>query len=231
MPVGFVASGVAGSTNQLTVTTASIDTTGSTLLVAALATYQGGPSGTLSDAKSNTWTPLTEYFVTGDARVQLFYAVNPTVGAGHTATYTTASASYPALALGGFSGVALVSPFDGQNGAADAGTGTTSVTGSLTPTQNGDMVVSGLSMNAAGVVTGVSLGFAVAGQQTSVSAQCYGVGLAYLAQGTAGALNPTWTHGSMRCAATIAAFKVAPAVTVKAPPPRRRPPRFYRRAA
>ena len=64
-------------------TTAAIDTTGCNLLVVAVG-VDADVAGLVSDAKGNSWTPLTRNFQTSSIGVQLYYCAAPTVGSGHT---------------------------------------------------------------------------------------------------------------------------------------------------
>src|SRR5262249_1127355 len=86
-------------------TTSSVDITGATLIVITTA-YDGTPTGcTVSDSKSNTWTGLTTYTGGLDA-LKIYYAVNPTVGTGHT---FTCSGSFPTCGVSLYSGTLTTS--------------------------------------------------------------------------------------------------------------------------
>lgn len=110
----FVAGATKASTDGSTATTSGVDTTGATLLVAALSFYNG--SATISDSYGNAWTPLTKYQIasTFDSSTQMFYVANPVVGAGHT---VTVGGVFPTVRFSAFSGVRLVTPLLTQNGA------------------------------------------------------------------------------------------------------------------
>ena len=74
----------------------------------------------------------------GDAQVQLFYALNPTVGAGHVFAINS-SGEYPSFTVEAFSGVsAYASTFSSAKGASitslNSGSG-------ITPTTNNCLVV------------------------------------------------------------------------------------------
>jgi hypothetical protein len=59
--------------------------------------------------------------VTGLVPERLYYAANPTVGSGHTFSYTGAS-NFSSIFVAAFSGVATSSPFDKENGATSSAT-------------------------------------------------------------------------------------------------------------
>src|SRR6266536_1343851 len=73
-------------------TTTGIDTTGADLLVASVHEYAGGPAGTVSDSKGNTWHALTPQGSGATTKITIFYAWGSglSVGAGHTFSYTAA---------------------------------------------------------------------------------------------------------------------------------------------
>lgn len=196
--------------SPITITTASIDTTLATLLVAALASNGAATAPVLSDSKGNTWTLRTTYASAGQ-RVQLAYCSNPVVGAGHTFTLAGAT-SYPALAVAGYSGTLLVSPYDTENGAQTT-ISSSLATGSITPSMNGEVVVTGVSWNSSTNPNTVSVdsGFTITDQAGPLSGAGLGAGLASLIQTTAGAVNPTWTTSAtpLGIAAIVASFKVA----------------------
>jgi len=188
-------------------TTAAVNTTGANLIVlmpAWTAGAGGGPS--VSDSAGNVWTALTIYSTpNSDRRTVIYYKINPTVSATHTFTYTSVTgATYPSIAMMAFSGAAggynLV-----QNGAG-ANVATTLATGSVAPSANNCVLVTGLSFEAASGVATINSGFTVA--QSLANAGGAAVAVGYKAQTVAGAENPTWTSpatGGM--AVTIAVFK------------------------
>jgi hypothetical protein len=154
-----------------------------------------GVANTISDSLGNTWTPLT--MTTSVTDSQLFYCVNPIVGPNQTFTNST---SYDAgIAVASFSGVAAA-PLDGQSGATVVGY--TLQPGSVTPSGNGELVISGLG-SWFGSSLGVSSGF------TSISSPgAIGGNIAYQIQSAATSVNPTWTsNANDYLAATIAVFK------------------------
>jgi len=124
--------GVQGSGPVSSVTTASFDSTGSDLLLAAYSRYATTAAATpISDSKSNTWTAaLAEQHTSGtNGATRQFYVASPTVGTGHTVTFTLTGADFPTVTATGVSGAALASPLDktgtGQDSTSPHNSGTT----------------------------------------------------------------------------------------------------------
>lgn len=178
-------------------TSAAVDTTGATLLIAVASTFVN-PT-TVSDSKGNSWTALT-LRGTGSA-VQLFYAVNPTVGTGHT--FTDGGFNFGTVCYAAFSGVDAVSPYDTDTGGHAAGN---VQPGSITPAANNELLVAGLCWYPSNTVS-IDSGFSITDQRDYTGNM--GSALAYLVQGAAAAVNPTWSASSSftDAAAAMAAFK------------------------
>src|SRR5262245_58502345 len=124
--------------------TGYINTTGADLLVLSVSWYTGGSgtSLTISDSKGNTWTPLTVRNTATTAQ-RPYYAKSPTVGTTHSAFVTAPSGGiYPVVTFSAYSGADLSAPFVVENGATATG-GVSLATGSVTPTVNGSLLVSG----------------------------------------------------------------------------------------
>jgi hypothetical protein len=155
----------------------------------------------LTDSKSNTWTLIRTDDFFGTAVLKSYYVSAPTVGSGHTFTPATNNG---AISVAAFSGVATSSPLDQSNGANDSDGGSTVTSGSITPTVDSCLVVAILYFES-GTVTGTPSGF------TSLSSAVGGSGtaIAYLVQGSAAAVNSTWTlsTGNTRLNAHIMSFK------------------------
>lgn len=196
-------------------TSGSIDTTGASLLVMGLAGFQPVNAYTISDSKSNTWTPLT-LKATGaanEARTQLFYVANPTVGTGHTFTWAYAGYGNATAAVIAFSGAATASPFDLENGFAINSEVSTIQPGSITPSENNEVVVvmGGFPNDMTSGTGAIDGGFTIAHQQNFGGSNVVGGLMAYLIQTTAAAANPTITAptGTDPMSAVIASFKSA----------------------
>ena len=203
----FVASAQARSTNLNNVTTSGIDTTGANLIVVSATSF---PIGTLTDSKSNSWTKLTTYSNgTVSVATAIFYCYAPTVGSGHTFTFTQASGA-PSISVIAFSG-AVASPADKDNGNTSFNSTTSVSTGSITPAENNELIVSGLGGGATSGTWTANESMTNVGYLPTVSGQGYGTAIAYKMQTTAAAINPTWSSGvSGSGAVAIASFKAAP---------------------
>jgi RHS repeat-associated protein len=197
---------VAAGAGADSVTTAAIDTTGATFIIAAVS-YNTGATPTISDSKGNTWTPLTASAVTGTVTQRLYYAANPVVGSGHTFSNTAAS-NFSSICVAAFSGVSTSSPFDRENGATSSLS--TIQTGSVTPAVNQELVATGLGWNVARTTypPTIDSSFTVSTSSNFASGNHYGCSIGFLSQATSSAVNPTWTLGSAQSdAARIAAFR------------------------
>ena len=202
-----------------TFTTPSCDTNTATLLVAVTSIVATSAPAVVSDSNGNTWIALTPKSVSGQHTGQIFYAANPIVGSGHTFTMT-GSSIFASMIVGAFSGIVTSSPFDVENGATLAGSGTTLQPGSVTPSVSGALIVSGFGTGAAPATLGsltldpdITSIFVQTNKDT-VGGVSYGSWAAWGIQQSAAAINPTWTcvNGSgsgLNGTAVIAAFIAA----------------------
>lgn len=216
MAIAYVTSAKQGATNGAT--TSSVDTTGANFFAFALANYiVGDTSGTFfSDSKSNTWTKLTTRN-SSESRSRIAYAYNATAGSGHTFTYDSFSNNYSGIVIGGFSGVLTSGdPFDQENGSTTEGA-TSLATGSVTPSENNELVIAAWGFRSdPGGTPSLNGGFTLIDYQVWNSSW-FGCALGYLIQTTATAANPTasWTN-TVQAAASIATFKAAAGASPKA---------------
>ena len=109
------------------VTTGSIDTSGASLLVAALSRNDGSAAN-MADSKSNIWVLIDELAVGGN-RIALFYVKNPSVGTGHTFS-AGETGGFPTLLVSSYSGTDTSADVDQTNHATS---GPTSVQTTVTP--------------------------------------------------------------------------------------------------
>lgn len=182
-------------------TSSAIDTTGANLIIVIIADDAGG--GTLSDSKSNTYTLDKQSADTGP-RVRTYRCLSPTVGTGHTFTLT-GSAVYGALMASAWSGAATSSVVDVDNQASSVST--TISTGSVTPTQDNDLLIYGAGCGP--TVNSVDIGTLLQ-SVPGVGGVNYGGGVGYQIQTTATTRNPTFTmSASGNNRATIVAYKAA----------------------
>lgn len=206
MPIALVDHAAAGSADTNNVTTSAINSTAATLL-AAWGAYDGGVGPTASDSKSNSWSGLTQR-QGAFGRGRAFYSVPGSVGSGHTASLLTSS-GFPAICFAVFSGVAA-SPVDQENGNGSV-TGTSIATGSITPTEDNELIVAGLMWE--GPITGLSIdgsGWTIVDTVAHNGSTNYGAAFAYKIQTAAAAENRTWSWGtSQTVAAAIVSFKAA----------------------
>jgi hypothetical protein len=184
MAIAFVAG--TKVTNNDGGTSGSINTSGATLLVAIGAFYgatAGGPGVTISDSNGNTWTALTERGPAGTRSCRVWYAVNPSVGSGHTFT-VTGTDSFAAVYFSSWSGVDTSSPFDVQGG-INSVTGTGGYIGSeMVPSADGALVIGGWSTINTGTVSAQS-GWTLGDSDAYTAAGYWGGGYAYQIQTTA----------------------------------------------
>lgn len=183
------------------VASSGINTTGATLLVAAIASYMG--ASTITDSKSNTWVPLTDYNSASAGGLQIFYCTGGTVGSGHT---FTAHSNFPGM---------VVAAFNTTTGAADLDKGAAaSQPGSGTPAHDKELVLLAVANN--GSFGGLSSSFTSIDTITESGGTSIGCGLAYQIQGAATAVNPTWAAQNVATTA-MTSFQTTGAASVPAP--------------
>lgn len=196
----------AGSSDTQNVTTTGVTTTGCNLIVSFISDYAAGgaESCVMSDSKSATWTKLTTRSSGVLTRVATYYTYGSTVGTSHTFTAACNVGQYPSIVVIAIAN-AKSSPFDQQNGAATTGA-TSLATGAVVATEGGETIFTGVSNTSA--APAINSGFTI--QETlAYSGTFLGDAGAYLVQGTAASINPTWSNltGS-DAAAEIATFKM-----------------------
>jgi len=186
-------------------TSSAVDTTGATGIYIGYALYDNPGTVSVSDSKGNTYTALTQSGGVG-SYVRLYYCQNPTVGASHTFT-VTGTAIFVAFGALAVSGSLTASSFDVESGGTASST--TVQPGSVTPSQDNEILVTAVSFNVINTAS-INSSFTLDGQLNYSIGVNIGLGLAFKIQTTAGAENPTWTVGSS-CALTtrIASFKAA----------------------
>jgi hypothetical protein len=172
-----------------------IDTTGANFLVVCADQGFGAAALSVSDSYGNTWEPLTPAQSGGCP--QLFYAYNPTVGAGHTFTASTLPSSddvsIAVAAFSGLNGTSSVYQSGSIVNSASGASGTTRQAGDITPASLGDLVINGLGWwksNAAPTIS-IDTGFTVL-DLTGIGNYSNAV-LAYLVAPSLSTVNPTWT--------------------------------------
>jgi hypothetical protein len=208
-------------------TSAGIDTSGANLIVIVLGsdvnTQESASIAAPTDNKMNTYTQLTPAVTWGTGaggNCSIWYLYSPSVGAGHTftnnATEFATQGFYSVIAVAAFSGSASA-PLD-QQSTGTTGSGTTVQPGSVTPGSANELLVAGCGFSSIGTIS-VDSGFTITDQPSSASGG-KPMALAYLIQGAAGALNPTFTNtvsGPNTNGAVIATFKSSGGVAVVVP--------------
>lgn len=193
---------VAGVSNG---TTAAVVTTGAKIIVINLSSTDiAGHFPTISDSKSNTWTALAQHhYATDNVINTLYYSINPTVGSGHTFSFTAATGTNSSsIQVAAFDIPSLL--FDVQNGAT--GGSTSLAPGSVTPSVNNALIVAGCSLDGAPGPAVIDSGFVVLSVTQYVAGTNYGGTLAYFVQTSAAPVNPTWTLPFAGGATGIAVF-------------------------
>lgn len=207
--IAIVTSVLSESGDNNNVTSSSLNTTGASLIALVVSSSTGGDY-TVSDSKSNTWSPLTAQNEGVQVGCRMYYAVNPTVGASHTFTVTKNSGAnlWPSVAVIALSGAHTTAPFDAENGAVVSLSGSLA-TGSVSPSENNEIVISGMAFS---TNTSATVDSPMTMLHVAPSTANWGTGLAYEIQTAATARNTTFNAGgTSRIAAVTACFKAAAA--------------------
>lgn len=197
-------------------TSSAIDTTTAGLLIRAAACgFFNGPS--LSDNKGNPWnvTFRAESDGVGNFQLDGHSQDNPIVGAGHTFTIGGGGSSDIAECIAAFSGIPLTPKPNDQSNGNRVLPGLTIQAGSITPTTNGQLIIAAVAFwpatGSTSPVLSIDSGFTIINQIAYSVSNYYGVALAWKQQGTAAAINPTWTADiSSNLLAVIGSFVSIP---------------------
>lgn len=125
--------------------TTAVDTTGADLIVIGASHYQNGAThdaGPPTDSKSNSWTQAATNAQSTNRMVQMWWTNPSSVGSGHTFTLPAGAGLYQVLTMAAFSGCAQSSPVDGTPGVNHDNAGAANLIASLTPSVDGDLLVS-----------------------------------------------------------------------------------------
>lgn len=186
-------------------TSPAVSTVGANLIVVGVSNYQT-PLPTFSDNQGNTYTQIGATISSAAiVYTRLFFAISPIVNASHT--WTTAGATtYSTLGALAFRGSLGSGSYDQTTNNSLSVTATSLATGSITPTQNNEMIVAVLGVNNGGTSFAVSIGALPINVPTSPGVY-EGLMMMYYNQATAAAINPnfTWTTAEY-AAAIIASF-------------------------
>src|SRR6187549_386485 len=172
---------------------AAIDTSGADFLIAAVI-YDSRTTPTFTDNKGNTWTAGFAQTNLSNASCQPYWCNPTSKGTGHTVSCGGPTSQFSSVYFAAFSGALQGTPKD----QAISNVGIASSTcqpGSITPTENNELVICICGFNIAGNPS-ISGGGMILLDKNGLSAGAfYGGGLAYVVQTAAAAINPTWTFG------------------------------------
>lgn len=191
------------------VTTPSTDFSAATFIIVNCAWYTGTtPDGTLGDSDGNEYNPLTKMTVESVA-CRLFWTI-PVNPSPMTHSYN-GNGIFPSIQVLGFTGNAA-SPFDAESAGGNS-TGSTVQPGSLTPSEDDCLLVTGMvnENNSGGGAGTINGGFTAHAVNYS-GGNHLGGGIAYLIQTSAAGANPTWDLTNAVAggiAAIMASFKAA----------------------
>jgi hypothetical protein len=208
----LVANTSAGSVGGGDITTSGIDTSGANLLVVYVSWYPGATANVaVSDSKGNTWIPLTAIQSSpgGPTKGQLFYCVPTSVGSAHTFT-SAGIGTFSSIFVQAFSGM-NASPFDVENGTGQTFTSSTIQPGSVTPSSNNSVIITGWGCSQDYTNLTIDLDWTLTDKISAVGGNHLAGGIAYKLLPVLAATNPTWNAGSglSEMVSVIAVFKSA----------------------
>ena len=205
----FIASVLAGSNvigGGSGVPSAPVNTTGATLLV--VATTSSVSATVMSDSAGNSWSYGTTYG-SGVPLTRIAYVLNPITSSTHTFTATATNTTAIVYAFSGsFIGLSA------QNGLAVSGSGTFQP-GSVTPTEAGDLIITGVGSNGITSTSIIDSGFSAPINQLADGGEVNSA--SYLISPAGAAVNPTWTmQHNTDWSAVISVFRVASGIILSA---------------
>lgn len=198
--ITWIASNHGAATSSTTGAIGSTNTTGANFCVVAISYYPGasGVITSVTDSPGNTYTALTVSSDAVNTATVLFYAKNATPSATHTWAISGNNTPFPGSTVACFNNVNTTTPFGHESGATGLVTATLQP-GSITPSSNGALIVSvlglcGGSASTFAIDSGMSAPSASEISPFAAGSSC-GAAISYKIQGTAAAINPTWTYG------------------------------------
>lgn len=221
--IAFIGNAKASNTAAGTATTSAADISGANLLVAVVMMYsKSACTATVSSTSnaSGTWASVQNY-ANGNSNICVWYCKNPATSASEMFSVNPNGTGYPTIFASWWSGADTTSPLDQQTGASSA-TGTTLATGNITPTSNGQLIITGISDPDTGNKT-VDVAFTRQDIDQNNAHECGAWG--YVIQSTAAAIGATWTEANSGVprSVAIASFKAGgagPSNNTSAPPQR-----------
>ncbi len=183
-------------------TTMAVDMTGATGIVLAITSFQGVASPTPSDSSMNTWTASATAENAANEKISMWYVANPSTSAMQTFSVSGVT-TFPVVCVVGFSHSKLTAPLD-QTSTNTTGADTTLDTGSVTPSEDNEILLVGLAYGpTTGTTVSIDSGFNTPPDNVDYSpGNNFGGAISFLVQSTAGALNPTWTWTAAEKAST-----------------------------
>jgi len=170
------------------------------IIVSAPCTQAGLAALSLGDSAGNTWTVIDTIAPASGCQTRWWYCHNPTTATSHTFTVSNSASTviYASVAVQAWSGsvAAGTSPLDQHTASAAITSGTTLPCVSLTPLQDGSLIVAGYTLNMSASQSGsmtIGSGLTISDSQGFVGGASYGTGLAYYVQPSAQAIAPIWT--------------------------------------
>ena len=170
------------------------------IIVSAPCTQAGLAALSLGDSAGNTWTVIDTIAPASGCQTRWWYCHNPTTATSHTFTVSNSASTviYASVAVQAWSGsvAAGTSPLDQHTASAAITSGTTLPCVSLTPLQDGSLIVAGYTLNMSASQSGsmtIGSGLTISDSQGFVGGTSYGTGLAYYVQPSAQAIAPIWT--------------------------------------
>ena len=196
-------------------TTSALNTTGAKLFVIVIGCYEGGgghcdqTNTNVSDSSGNTYTRVATGAVLNTFDFEIYYKISPTTSSTETFSFTCGGINcFAAMEVQAWT-EAGTPTFDTGIDSFGSASASSTTTGSITPSVNNALVVSGAVYDAtSGSSFSVTGGFTISDQQALVPSTNEGGAAGYLLQSTAAAANPTWsaTTGTTFIAG-IASFK------------------------
>jgi hypothetical protein len=185
----------------------AVNVTAGSLIVAAMSwDTSSGSTVTCSDTRSNAYTTLNVWNdATNTQSLAICYAPNSSAGADTVTATLGAGAGFRRMIISEYSGVATSSPVDVSLGIGGVAGAAAATSGSVTPTQNGDLIY-GAIMDT-GTITPIAPG---AGFTQRSFTNVKDLATQDFQQLTAAAVAATFTQGTaQRYNAAVVAFKPA----------------------
>lgn len=203
--------------SNFSATSASISTVGYSLLTASANQYDVDPNTiTISDLCGNTWLHTTSYGLPAtESRSTLWYSFT---ALSCTSDTLTVQGNFLGVVFASWSGTKIsATPLDQQNGSASVSGTSPQTFGSITPSVAGTLVISTLGAPPTSTTPYTAAGLTAVASQAYSGSNNEGVSAAYIVQGAASAVNPSWswTGGTSTSAGLNVSFLPPSASTAK----------------